>query len=152
VAVSLVGLALVGGVTGTTFGLLRAEQRAEGELRAREELQRRWAQIEKTAETLDYVFRDLDPEAAAKEGVASRVLRGRRMVEAARQLEDEAVGDPPMVARLQHVLGISLRELGQLEQAEGMLLKAGRTREQVLGADHLDTIATKHHLAALYRA
>ena len=56
-----------------------------------------------------------------------------------------------VVARLQHVLGISLRELGHLEQAEVVLVKACQTRERLLGADHLDTVATKHHLALLYR-
>ena len=90
--------------------------------------------------------------AAEKEGVTLRVLLGQRLGEAAQQLEGEAVGDPLVVARLQHVLGISLRELGHLEQAEVVLVKACRTRERLLGADHLDTVATKHHLATLYRA
>ena len=61
------------------------------------------------------------------------------------------MGDPLVVARLQHVLGVSLRELGHREQAEGVLVKACRTRERLLGADNLDTVATKHHLAMLYR-
>ena len=127
-------------------------ERAEGERRAKEEAQKRLAQIEKGTEILASVFRDLDPIAAEKDGVPLRVLLGRRLGEAARQLEGEAVGDPLVVARLQHVLGVSLRELGHLEQAEGVLVKACRTRERLLGADHLDTVATKHHLALLYRS
>src|SRR5262245_31522268 len=66
VAASLVILALLGGIIGTTMGLLRAEQarrnalsaqfaeaeRAAGERRAKEEAQTRLAQIEKGTETL----------------------------------------------------------------------------------------------------
>jgi serine/threonine protein kinase/tetratricopeptide (TPR) repeat protein len=164
-AASLVILALVGGIFGTTWGLIRAEQasrnalaaqraeatRAEGERRAREEAQRRLAQIEKGAETLVSVIRDLDPMTAERERVPLRVLVGRRLREAAQQLDGEAVGDPLVMARLQHVLGVSLRESGDLEQAERVLVKAGRTRGRLLGADHLDTVATQHQLASLYR-
>src|SRR5262245_56657064 len=119
VAVSLVVLALLAGIAGTTWGMFRAEraqvaeaERAEGERRAKEEVQKRLVQIERATEILASVYRDLDPEAAEKEGVTLRALLCRRMVEAAQQLDGEAVGDPPMAARLQHVMGISLRELG----------------------------------------
>jgi eukaryotic-like serine/threonine-protein kinase len=162
---SLVVLALVGGIIGTTWGMLRAEQarrdavaaqaaeaeRAAGERRAREEAQTRLAQIEKGTEILAAVFRDLDPMAAEKEGVTLRDLLCRRLGEAAQQLEGEAVGEPLVVARLQHLLGISLRELGHPDQAGVVLVKACRTRERLLGADDLDTVATKHDLALLYR-
>src|SRR6185436_5547501 len=164
-AASLVALALVAGIIGTTWGMIRAEQerrnallaqyaeaeRADGERRAKEKAQTRLAQIEKGTEILASVYRDLDPIAAENEGVTLRVLLVRRLGEAARQLEGEAVGDPLVVARLQHVLGVSLSELGHREQAEGLLVKASRTRERLLGADNLDTVATKHQLAMLYR-
>jgi serine/threonine protein kinase/tetratricopeptide (TPR) repeat protein len=165
-AVSLVALALVAGLAVATWGMIRAEQarrdalsaqraearRAEGERRAREEAQKRLAQIETGNEILASVFRDLDPIAAENAGVPLRVALGVRLGEAARQLEGEVVGDPLAVARLQHVLGVSLRELGHLEQAERVLVAATRTRKRLLGADHLDTVATEHHLALLYRA
>src|SRR5262249_47306311 len=102
-------------------------------------------------EILASVFRDLDPIAAESEGEPLRVLLGRRLGDAARQLEGEAVGDPLGGARLQHMLGGSPRELGHLGHAEGGLVKADRTRERRLGAGHLETLATRHHLAVLYR-
>jgi non-specific serine/threonine protein kinase/serine/threonine-protein kinase len=159
-------IVLVGGIIGTTWGMIWAEKarevavaaqlaeqtRAEGERRAKEEAQKRLAQIEQGTETLAALIRDVDPMVAEKEGVTLRVLLGRRLGEAAQQLEGDAVGDPLVVARLQHVLGISLHELGQFQQAELVLVKACRTRERLLGAGNLDTIATKHHLAMLYRA
>jgi serine/threonine protein kinase/tetratricopeptide (TPR) repeat protein len=164
-AASLAVLALVAGVAGTTWGMLRAEQarrdavaaqaaeseRAAGERRAREEAQTRLAQVERGTEILAAVFRDVDPMAADNAGVTLRELLCRRLGEAAQQLEGEALGEPLVVARLQHVLGISLRELGHFDQAQVVLIKACRTRERLLGADDLETVATKHDLALVYR-
>jgi serine/threonine protein kinase/tetratricopeptide (TPR) repeat protein len=155
IAATILLLTLVGGVVSTTWGLMRAEkalsaeaERAEGERRAKEESQTRMAQIEKGTEILASVFRDLDPIVAEKAEVTSRDLICRRLSEAAHQLD--AVGDPLVVARLQHALGISLRELKHLDQAEAVLIKAHRTRERMLGPDNLDTVATTHELATLY--
>jgi serine/threonine protein kinase/tetratricopeptide (TPR) repeat protein len=165
VAAALVLTALLLGMAGTTWSLIRAEQarddavaaqraeteRAEGERQAKEEVQKRLAQIEKGTDILASVFGDLDPEAADKEGMTLLAVLARRMSEAAQQLDGEALGDPLNVARLQHVLGISLRGLGYLEQAERVLVKARQTREQLLGGRNLDTVASKHELAFLYR-
>jgi serine/threonine protein kinase/tetratricopeptide (TPR) repeat protein len=158
-------LLLVGGIIGTTWGMIRAQharrnamsaqlaeaERADGERRAKEEAQKRLVQIEQGTEILASVFRDLDPIAADNAGVTLRDLLCGRLFKAAQQLEGEAVGDPLIVARLQHLLGISLFELGHRKQAEELLGKASRTRERLLGAEHLDTAATKHHLAVLCR-
>src|SRR5262249_47402479 len=163
-AAGLVLVTLLSGMAGTLWGLVRAEraladtlvaeraasERAAGERRAREEAQRRLAQVEKGTEVLASVFRDLDPKDEDKEGVTLRVLLGRRLGEALQQLEGEAVGDPLTVARLQHVIGISLRGLGHLEQAEAAFGRARRARERLLGAEHLRTISTDHNLAWLY--
>jgi serine/threonine protein kinase/tetratricopeptide (TPR) repeat protein len=138
VAAALVLLTLLGGIVGTSIGLIRAE--------------RRLAQLETANEVLASVFKDLDPKAEEKEGVTLRVLLGRRLGDAVRQLKGEAVGDPLVVAKLQHLLGVSLRELGHWEQAEAALNQAAQTRQRLLGPDHLDTAASKHNLAQLYRA
>jgi non-specific serine/threonine protein kinase/serine/threonine-protein kinase len=165
VAAALVLTALLAGMAGTTWSLIRAEQarddaiaaqraeteRAEGERHAKEEVQKRLAQIEKGTDILASVFGDLDPEAADQERMTLLAVLGRRMSEATQQLEGETLGDPLIVARLQHVLGISLRGLGYLAQAERVLVKACQTREQLLGASNLDTVASKHELALLYR-
>jgi len=144
VAAALVLLALVGGIVGTTWGLLRAEK-------AREQAQKRLAQSETATEILASVFQNLDPQGAEREAATLHDLLGLRLGEASRQLEGEAVGDPLVVARLQHALGVSLHELSHLRQAEEVLVKACQTREQLLGADDLLTAATKQDLAVLYR-
>jgi eukaryotic-like serine/threonine-protein kinase len=155
----LVLAALLAGMAGTTWGVIRAEkarsaeaQRAEGERRAKEEAQRRLAQVGRATEVLAGVFRNLDPQAAGNTASSLRDLLCGRLSEAAEQLEREPVGDPLAVARLQHLLGTSLRQLGELEQAEAVLVKAMGTRERLLGAEHLDTIAAAHDLAVVYRS
>jgi serine/threonine protein kinase/tetratricopeptide (TPR) repeat protein len=172
VAVGLVLLALLGGIVGTTLGLVQAEaarqaeaERADGERRAKldaeqaaaaetkakDQAERRLRQVEKGASILAWVFHDLDPKTEEKEGESLRVLLGRRLGEAVKQLEGEAVGDALVVARLQLLLGNSLRELGHFAQAEAVLTKAARTLETSLKPDHPDVLDTKHHLAFLYQ-
>jgi serine/threonine protein kinase len=151
-SVAPVVAAFLAGIAGMTWGMIRADHARDNAVSAKEEAQKRLAQVEKATEILASVFQDLDPIAAEKAGVTSRHLLSRRLTEAARHLEGDAVGDPLVVARLQHLLGISLRELRHPEQAEGVIVKALRTRERLLGPDHLDTVATKHELARAYRA
>ena len=79
-----------------------------------------------------------------------RVPLGERLDQAARLLEGEAVGELLTVARLQYLLGNSLRELGHSEKALPLLEKASQTRETALGPDHPDTLTSKHKLAMVY--
>jgi tetratricopeptide (TPR) repeat protein len=139
------GLVVLGGVAALA-GLAYAESQAK------EQAQRRLQQVERGVEVLASVIRDLDPTAEEQGGKALRLQLGERLQEAAGQLEGEAVGDPLAVARLQHLLGNALRELGHLDQAEGVLRKARATREQLLGADHPDTLTSMNGLAELYLA
>jgi serine/threonine protein kinase/tetratricopeptide (TPR) repeat protein len=156
-ATALVFLALVAGVIGTTIGLFRAEKARQATDQARfaetqraVEAQTRLAQVERGAEIMASVFQNVSPEAEDTEGVTLRVLLGRRLAEAAQKLEGETVGDPLIVARLQHLLGSSLGELGHAEQAEQSLIRALRTRERLLGTDDPDTLATKQSLGLVY--
>jgi hypothetical protein len=75
-----------------------------------------------------------------------------RAEKAADALDAEAVGDPLAVARLQTVLGNTLRELGSAAKAEEVLARARAVRERELGADHPDTLTTLGVLALAYHA
>src|SRR5262249_46005332 len=123
-AAALIMLALVGGVIGTTWGLMRAEQarqaeakRADGERLANETEQKRLVQIEKAVAIVGSVFKDLDPRSEEKEGKPLRALLGDRLDRAAKELQGDAVGDPLTVAKLQMRLGESQRGLGYPEKA-----------------------------------
>jgi serine/threonine protein kinase/tetratricopeptide (TPR) repeat protein len=166
VATAIILLLLVGGIIGTTVGLLREAERAEGERqakleaqqaaaaerRAKEESQMRLGQVQKGADLLAAIFRNLDPRAEEREGKPLRAILGERLNQAAAQLEGKAIGDPLTVARLQNQLGASLDGLGQSELAIAVLNKAFQTRTRLLGPDHADTLTTQNDLAEVYYA
>jgi serine/threonine protein kinase/Flp pilus assembly protein TadD len=131
---------------------LDAQKAAKAERDAKETAQKRLKQIENGIEILASVFHDLDPKSEEKEGESLRVLLGKHLDQAVKQLEEEAVGDPVVVAQLQSELGGSLRELGHYKQAEVVLTKACRTLEASLPAGHPDAVAAKGKLADLRKS
>ena len=158
-AASAMLLLLVGGIVGTTWGLVRADRarkaeadRAEGERKANARAQKRLEQIEKGSEILASVFTDLDPHAEDKEDKPLRAILGDRLSRAADLLDGEGVGDPLVVAGLQVRLGKSLLGLGLATQAIPLFDKSRATRAAVQGPDHPDTLESMHHLGAGYVA
>jgi serine/threonine protein kinase len=192
-AASLVLLALVAGVIGTTVGLVRAKRAAEAERSARndvekqkiraeageelagerlvqveaekqkaehaaaqekaanEQTQRRLGQIEKGVELFAGMLEGIDPRSEGKDGKPLYDQLRERAEKAADQLQAEAVADPLAEARLQAILGNTLRELGSFVKAIAVLEKARATRERELGADHPDTLTTLAKLALAYQ-
>ncbi len=151
---SLVMLALVGGIVGTTVGLVRAEQarqaeaeRAEGERRAKDTAEKRLTQIEKGIDILGLIFENLDPRSEEKDGRPLRAILGDRLDQAAAALEGDAVGDPLVVARLQDRLGLTYLGLGHAVKAESLFAKAVATRQAELGADDPLTLVSRNNLA-----
>jgi serine/threonine protein kinase/lipopolysaccharide biosynthesis regulator YciM len=151
VAALLLFLALVGGIIGTSMGMVQARRSAESERLAKDTAEQRLKQVERANEILASVFSDLNPRVEGKGGPDLRVLLGQRLEKAAQVLEGESVGDALRVARLQNLLGNSLHELGHLDQAQPLLEKALQTYEDRLGADHRDTLTCKNNLGRLYR-
>jgi hypothetical protein len=142
-AASLVLLALVGGIVGTTVGLVRAVQ-------ARQSAQKRLAQVEKGIDLLSSIFEDLDPREEEKEGRPLRAILGDRLARAAADLEGEALGEPLLVAGLQNRLGLSLLRLGLPDRAIPLFASSRATRETLLGADDPDTLTSMNNLARGY--
>jgi len=136
-AAGLVLVALVGGVIGTTVGLLRAEKRL--------------GQLEKANEILGSIFKDLNPDQAEKENKPLRALLGERLDQATAQLEGEVIGDALAVARMQMTLGESQLGLAYPEKAIRLLAKARGTFTAQLGPDHPDTLRSMNNLADAYR-
>jgi serine/threonine protein kinase/tetratricopeptide (TPR) repeat protein len=177
--VLLVLILLVAGIVGTTIGLIRAENQrvravaAEGETRlqrdraveaeretgvqrdkalaAAESAQRRLTQIEKSNSILASIFDDLDPNDEATD-TSLRVRLASRLETAASQLEEEAVGDPLVVARLQCRLGSSLLELGHASRAAELFTKARPTLTDELGTGAPETLGCLTNLALCYRS
>ena len=154
-AASIFILLLVGGIAGTTWGLMRADRcrkaekdRAEGEAIAKIAAERRLKQVEKGSEILASIFTDLDPKAEEKEGRPLRAILGDRLDRAAAELAGDAIGEPLAVANLQDRLGRTYRALGHADKAKPLFAKALATRRELLGAEHPDTLATMSQLAS----
>src|SRR5262249_5222818 len=144
-AATLVLLALVAGMIGTTVGLLEAnrqrrladdrlmeanEQRAiAGErlieattqrglaVSGRKEAEKRLAQKDKANEILMSIFQDLNPRRGDKETLPLSARLGKRLDAATAALEGEATDDPLAVAHLQVALANSQHDLGNAEKA-----------------------------------
>jgi eukaryotic-like serine/threonine-protein kinase len=173
VATSLVLLALVGGIIGTTLGLVEArrqtaeakrqqfiavaetvekEKARKAEAFQRQQAEKRLTQIEKANEILGSVFKDLNPKNEEKDGKPLAARLGERLDQATAQIEGEAIGDPLTVARMQLTLGQSQLGLGYPEKAITLLTKARATFTAQLGPDHPDTLESMNELAEGYRA
>jgi DNA-binding SARP family transcriptional activator len=129
-----------------------AQQAAALEKAARQQAQKRLAQIEKGVELFAGMLTGINPRAEEKGGDPLYVQLRRKAEKAAADLEGEVVGEPQAVARLQTILGNTLRELGSYPTAVAVLEKARLTRQRELGADHPDTLITLNELALAYRA
>jgi serine/threonine protein kinase len=164
-AAALLLLALVGGIIGTTWGLVRAEeawhaeaQRAEGERlanldaqAARAQALKRLAQIEKGNEILLSIFADLDIRRIRNGTEPVEAVLAQRLVQAGAQLDEDTVGDALLVAGLQDRLGVTLLGLGYAEDAMALLVKARDGVSARLPADHPHTLTVMSNLAASYR-
>jgi serine/threonine protein kinase/tetratricopeptide (TPR) repeat protein len=153
-AALMIFLLLVGGVIGTTWGMIRANiarkaefERAEGERKANARAEKRSEQLERATEVLTSAFRDLDPNTEEAQDKPLRLIIGDRLAEIADQLEGEGVGDPVVGAGLQYRLGFTLLRLGQSEKAIPLLEKAKATRTATLGPNDAKTLNAVSALA-----
>jgi serine/threonine protein kinase/Tfp pilus assembly protein PilF len=158
IAASLLFLALVAGVIGTSWGMWRANQSAEAERRAKqdavtanEQTQKRLVQIEKGVALFAGMLTGINPHNEKPDGPTVYQQLRERAEKAANELDSESVGDPLAVARLQSILGETLRELGNYSQAIAVLEKARATQAKSLGADHPVTLTTMSSLATGYQ-
>jgi hypothetical protein len=146
-AVAVMMLLLLGGIVGTSVGLVRADRsrhaeadRAEGERLAKLSAEKRLAQIEKGIDILGSIFENIDPNTEEKEGRPLRMVLGDRLDHAAAELDGEAVGDALVVARLQDRLARTYLGLGHYEKAVTLFEKAVAARRAEYGDDDPRTL------------
>ncbi len=126
---------------------------ARAETTALEQTRRRLVQIEKGVDLLASLLTGINPrneENEEKGGLTLYEQLRKRASKAADQLDAESVGDVQAVARLQTILGETLKELGDYPKAVAVLEKACATRERELGDDHPDTLFSRNSLAGAY--
>jgi serine/threonine protein kinase/tetratricopeptide (TPR) repeat protein len=140
-AAAIVLAALVLGILGTSYGLVRA-RRAETE--ARQEA----ATAHQVSEFLTELFEVSDPN----EGGKGAVTTARELLDSGARTVDEDLADQPVVqARLMLTIGNISQRLGLYEQAERLLETTAETRRALLGPDHPDTLQAINDLGVVHR-
>lgn len=174
-AAALLFLALSAGIIGTGLGLLRAhhaeafakeqarlageqrdratdamlaEQKAlAAERKANQEAKRRAEEAEAVAGFLVDVFRKPHPAADGRDLKVADLLRQAR-----EGLGEGFQGDPAIRAALLAALGQTFTGLGMTREAEDAVGAALKLREEVLGPDHPETLASRNSLAQIHLA
>jgi serine/threonine protein kinase len=176
VAAILVFLALVGGILGTTLGLLRAgsalraeeEQRRVAESNAKEATrQKRIAEDERREMELqaaiaravnDFLQNDLLSQADVNRQTLGQSVESDPDVKVLTLLDRSArtiVGkfkDQPLTeAAIRFTIGEAYLALGRFEEARPHLERSAQLRTDELGRGHQDTLAVKNTLGLLYK-
>lgn len=174
-ATSLILFALLAGLVGTAWGLFEANKqrilanqaaaresvRAESERQARMDAQKsanaerianeltskRLVQIERNNKIITSIFDDFDIRKSRNDSEPLEAVLASRLVAAGKQLDEDRVGDPLVVAALQHELANSLLSLGFPEESLPLFEKARAARTSQLGATDRETLATLVNLA-----
>jgi eukaryotic-like serine/threonine-protein kinase len=165
IAASLVLVALLAGMAGTTWGLVEANRarlaerdRADGERDAkldadqkRRDAETNLGYAKKGNEILGSVFQKLNPKQDYSTVAELREALKANLTQAVRDLEGTAIGDPLAVAEMQNTLGLSLLGMGAAEQAIALFAKSRETRKARLGPEHPETLNSMNNLAEAYQ-
>jgi eukaryotic-like serine/threonine-protein kinase len=164
-AVSVVLLALVGGIIGTTWGMVRAV-RAQTRARA-EEARAKQAEREmkEQADIAVAVNTFLQEDLLGQADIANQPLllggvHERNPNVTVRELLDRAalsiggkfVGQAATEASIRLTIGETYRALARFREAEEHLEKSVQLRTAQLGDDHTDTLTSKNSLALLFKS
>jgi serine/threonine protein kinase/tetratricopeptide (TPR) repeat protein len=147
---AVVLLALVAGIVGMVWGLVRAEAAVKAEKGAKETAQAREAE---TRAVLDFVEGKILAAARPEDeegGLGAKVTL-REAIEAALPFVETSFADQPLTeARLRMTVGLSFWYLGAADKAAEQFQKARRIRSEYLGPAHPDTLVSMNHLANSY--
>jgi serine/threonine protein kinase len=154
---ALVSLALIGGIVGTTLGLVEArrqrnaaESAATAEKEAKEAVQKREAETQAVLEFVENkVFAAARPE--GQEGGLGRDVTLRRALDAALPFVAKSFSEQPLIdARLRMTLGNSFLYLGEEKSALEQFDTARSLYTRHLGPDHRDTLRSMSGVANSY--
>jgi serine/threonine protein kinase/tetratricopeptide (TPR) repeat protein len=152
-AASVVLLALLVGVSGTTVGLLRAEQARRDEITQRQLAEQNAVKAEQAAEVAEAarqffvndIFGSLEPARSA--GRAVTVAEVLALAE--RNIDTAFKDQPHLEAAVRHDMGATYTRLGQYGPAQRHLTRARELWTRVLSAEHRATLKATQSLAAV---
>ncbi len=141
----ILSVSLIGGMVGTTVGLIRTERArvdaASEAMRAKLEARK----AENTAAFLRSMLAMADPLDAAGPDITLREV----LDEALQRMATQFVGQPEVEASLRDTIGTTYMRLGAFERARQELETAVSMSRQALGSDHPDLARCLHHYATL---
>jgi eukaryotic-like serine/threonine-protein kinase len=149
-SIAMIAIALIGGTIVSTWQAIRANQATVAEREAKFKAEKRLVQIEKGADLLGWIFKDLDLRSVEGDGKTLEQVLGQRLKDAAAKLNKDDVGDPVMTAKLQSLLGESLYSLGYVDESIELFESSTKTNQEQLGPDDPITLTTFHNLAECY--
>jgi non-specific serine/threonine protein kinase/serine/threonine-protein kinase len=122
VAGSMVVVALLIGIIGTTIGLVRARRQAES--------------AQKVSDFVVSMYQELNPRVMRSHGSTPEEIFGR----AIERIEVELADEPLVQARLMWTLGDAYSVFGQNERARELIERSAEIRREHLGEEDLDYI------------
>jgi len=123
-----------------SFSVAMAVQ-AQRVARERDRANREAASAKRVADFMTRMFRVSSPNEARGSSVTAREILDKASMDV-----DSLSSDPELQARLQYTMGIVYKNLGLMKQGEGLLKAARETQGRLLGAEHLETLATTFQL------
>ncbi len=138
-AASLVILAILAGIAGTSLGLIKA---IRAEKKAREEAQT----ARQVSSFLVDLFEVSDPGEARGNTITAREILDR----GAEKIKEELTAQPLIQSRIMETIGQVYQNLGLFDEAEDLLKKALDVREEASGENHYYVGASLVNLGWLY--
>ena len=119
IAASVLGVAILMGIVGTSGGLIWA-------LKEKRQAENRLTQIESSNQILGSIFDNLNVFESGVGSADSPLKRAlvNNLEQAIEQIDGDSIGDPAMVAEVQQTLGQCLLSLGEAEKATELFQKA----------------------------
>ena len=127
---AVLATALLAGMAGTTFGLLRAE---EGR-----------AEAEAAVNLLQNMFAPRDPYGARLENPTLGALIDNFVV----TLPESVKGQPQLEGNVRTAVGLAYRAAGEIEKARSQLTRAVEVSREVFGPEHPKVAVRLHNLAS----
>ena len=164
ITASLVGVALVLAVVGTSWGMWSASVAAGKEAKQREiaeqneqkaqeatELaKQQLSQLKQVARNFAAMMKGINPSAPLPKGQTVYDLLRIRAEEMAKLLAPDNVGDPFIATELKQAMGEALRDLKSPEKALQLLEQVLEFKKQELGENDPATLSAQYHVASVY--
>jgi tetratricopeptide (TPR) repeat protein/predicted Ser/Thr protein kinase len=146
IAACLVVLALVGGIIGTTVGLIAAKRQEALAHQERDRANEAKADTEAFSRFLVHHVLGIPQPFGLQEGVGIDLKMSDALKGAEKKIPQAFAGRPEAEAKTRYAFGVTWASLGRYQEAEEQLRRALALYEETLGPDDLDTLASLNDL------